>query len=291
MFPKSLFIILIVTMMVTMGCGFTFKIPVTDIETGPTVIEEIEIPIPEGAETVDLAFGFGAGEMRLSPGDKDALVRGTAKYNFDDFKPEIITSDDGVRINTGDLELTGFPNFGDIGKKLVNDWDFELAPVPMNLKVEAGAYQGRMELGGLAIESLRVIGGASDVKLAFSEPNLIPMSSFRYDTGASSVSLEGLANANFDKMRFEGGAGEFTLDFSGELQRDATITIDSGLSSIKIIVPRGVSARVFYDGGLSNVDVQGNWEKTGNVYSITGDSYQLTFNINMGAGNLELVSR
>ena len=288
MLPRSMFIILVVTMLVTMGCGFTFTIPVSDVKTGPTVIEEVEVPIPEGAEVVDLTFGFGAGEMRLSPGDEDLLVRGTATYNVDDFKPDIITSGDSVRINTGDLELKGFPNFAE---QLVNEWNFELAPVPMNLRVEAGAYQGRMELGGLALESLRVIGGASEVKLVFSEPNLIPMSLLRYDTGASSVTLEGLANANFDKMRFEGGAGEFSLDFSGELQRDATITVDAGLSSVKIIVPRGVNAKVFFDGGLSNVDVQGNWEKVGNVYSTSGDGPRLTINVNLGAGNLELLNR
>lgn len=288
MLPRSMFIILVVTMLVTMGCGFTFTIPVSDVKTGPTVIEEVEVPIPEGAEVVDLTFGFGAGEMRLSPGDEDLLVRGTATYNVDDFKPDIITSGDSVRINTGDLELKGFPNFAE---QLVNEWNFELAPVPMNLRVEAGAYQGRMELGGLALESLRVIGGASEVKLVFSEPNLIPMSLLRYDTGASSVTLEGLANANFDKMRFEGGAGEFSLDFSGELQRDATITVDAGLSSVKIIVPRGVNAKVFFDGGLSNVDVQGNWEKVGNVYSTSGDGPWLTINVNLGAGNLELLNR
>lgn len=288
MLPRSMFIILVVTMLVTMGCGFTFTIPVSDVKTGPTVIEEVEVPIPEGAEVVDLTFGFGAGEMRLSPGDENLLVRGTATYNVDDFKPDIITSGDSVRINTGDLELKGFPNFAE---QLVNEWNFELAPVPMNLRVEAGAYQGRMELGGLALESLRVIGGASEVKLVFSEPNLIPMSLLRYDTGASSVTLEGLANANFDKMRFEGGAGEFSLDFSGELQRDATITVDAGLSSVKIIVPRGVNAKVFFDGGLSNVDVQGNWEKVGNVYSTSGDGPRLTINVNLGAGNLELLNR
>jgi hypothetical protein len=288
MLPKSMFIILVVTMLVTMGCGFTFTIPVTDVNTGPTVIDEIEVPVPEGAEVVDLTFGFGAGEIRLSPGDEDALVRGTAKYNVDDFKPEIITSGDRVRINTGDLEISGIPNFG---ARLENEWNFELAPVPMNLKIEAGAYQGRMELGGLALESLRVSDGASNVKLAFSKPNLVPMSSFRYDTGASSVTLEGLANANFGEMSFKGGVGEYTMDFSGELQRDATITIDSGISSIKIIVPRGVAAKVFFDGGLSNVDVDGSWEKVGDVYSTSGDGPRLTFNVNLGAGNLELVNR
>ena len=44
------------------------------------------------------------------------------------------------------------------------------------------------------------------------------------------------------------------------------VTVDSGMSNVKIIVPKGVSARVLYDGGLSNVDLSGDWEKSGDDY-------------------------
>ena len=66
------------------------------------------------------------------------------------------------------------------------------------------------------------------------------------------------------------------------------VTVDAGLSSVTIIVPEGVSARVFVDGGLANVDVGGDWDKLGNEYELSGAGPRLTINVNIGAGNVEL---
>ncbi len=285
---KPVIIIVVVLALVTMACGFTVTIPVSDINTGPTVTDEINIPVPEAAEIVNLKLGFGAGELKVAPGDESVFVQGTATYNVPDFKPDITVSGDNVRIETGDLEIKGIPSFGD---ELINEWDLEIAPLPVRLTVEAGAYRGRLELGGLALESVQVTDGASDMELRFSEPNLIEMSTLKYDTGASSVKLRGLANANFEEMHFKGGAGEYTIDFSGELQRDATVTIDSGVSSVSVNVPEGTSARLFFDGGLSNVDVGDDWRVQGDVYVLEGEGLQLTINVNMGAGRLQLESK
>lgn len=288
MFSKSVIFIISLMALATMACGFTFSIPVSNINTGPTVTEDISIALPEGDGVVDLSLGFGAGELRVFPGGEEALVQGTATYNVPDFKPEITVSGNDVRIENGSLEIEGIPNFGE---QFDNKWDLELAPVPMDLTIEAGAYQGKLELGGLALRSVNVMDGAADVDLRFSDLNQIEMETFRYSTGASAVRLRGLANANFDDMEFKGGAGEYTLDFSGELQRDATVTIDSGVSSVRVIVPEGTSARVFFDGGLANVDVDGEWEKRGSQYTLEGEGPRLTINVNLGAGNLELQSR
>jgi hypothetical protein len=161
----------------------------------------------------------------------------------------------------------------------------------MNLTINAGAYQGRMELGGLSLQSLKVSDGAADVELSFSQQNQVPMDTLRYDTGASQVKLLGLGNANVDTLVFKGGAGDYTLDFSGELSRDLNVTIDSGVSSVKVIVPQGVSARLFFDGGLSNIDINGSWEKSGNQYTLSGSGPMITINVNLGAGNLVLSNR
>jgi hypothetical protein len=72
----------------------------------------------------------------------------------------------------------------------------------MHLVINGGAYQGRIELGGLSLLSLEVNDGASDVKLEFSEPNGVVMDTLKYSTGASNVELSGLANANFKSMVF-----------------------------------------------------------------------------------------
>ena len=75
------------------------------------------------------------------------------------------------------------------------------------------------------------------------------------------------------------------------LRRDATVSVDAGLSSIQIIVPEGMAARVIVDRGLANVDIDSGWEKSGDEYSTAGDGPMLTINVNIGAGNLELSTR
>jgi hypothetical protein len=69
------------------------------------------------------------------------------------------------------------------------------------------------------------------------------------------------------------------------------VTIDSGLSSLTVVVPDGVSTRVFVDGGLANVDLSGGWDKSGNEYTLDGEGPRLTINVNIGAGSLSLKNK
>jgi hypothetical protein len=91
------------------------------------------------------------------------------------------------------------------------------------------------------LKSLTVRDGASHVDLSFLEPNQTEMSLLRYETGASDVKLTGLANANFSTLTFSGGAGNYTLDFGGELQRDAVVTIDAGLGNVTVVILKMLS--------------------------------------------------
>ncbi len=289
MLPKSMLIALSALALVTLACGFTIDVPVKEVNIGPLVTEDVSVSLPEQqGDVTRVEFSFGAGEFTLAPGAQDALVNGTASYNVRDLKPQVSVDKNEVLITTGDFEIDGIPRFGEEYK---NVWDLRLGDVPMDLRINAGAYKGEFELGGLKIESLRVSDGAADAQLSFSVPNKSEMDTFRYTTGASRVEMTGLANANFDSMVFKGGAGDYTLDFSGELKRDATVTIDSGFSSVKLIVPEGVLTRVFVDSGLANVDIGGEWEKSGNEYTLSGEGPRLTINVNIGAGSLTLRNR
>ena len=263
----------------SMACGF--KLPNTP-KPGPDVKENISVPAPEG-DNVNLKLSFGAGEMTLAPG-ADKLVDGTATYNYSAFKPVVTTEGSDIQVGMSDVEFNSFPSFND----LKNIWDLKLGDTPMDLSIEAGAYTGTFELGGLALNTLTIKDGAAEVELAFSEPNLTEMSIFQYGTGASNVKMSGLANANFSLMDFSSGAGDYTLDFSGDLKRDASITISSGLSNMIIIVPEGVNAIVTVDSGASNINAGSGWEQDGNTYVQSGEGPMLTFVINIGAGNVTL---
>jgi hypothetical protein len=195
--------------------------------------------------------------------------------------------DNSLTVAQDDLEASvlNIPT-GDI----TNDWDVKLGNYPLNLKVHAGAYEATMDLSGLPVRRLEIQDGASTSKIHFDTLNPEVMESLSYHTGASDVSFDGLANANFTQMSFEGGAGNYTFDFSGDLQQDASITIDVGLSDLEVRVPLGVSAQVEVDGGLSQVDTVGDWSREGSYYVSNGSGPKLTFVIKMGAGSLRLVN-
>ncbi len=109
MLNKKIILAIIALAMVSMACGITINLPVDQITTGPTKTEEINVPVPE-ADTVDLRLTFGAGELILQPGAETGLVSGTATYNVPDFKPKIKVDEQQVRMETGNLDLQGFPN-------------------------------------------------------------------------------------------------------------------------------------------------------------------------------------
>ncbi len=285
MFPKTIFVIIVILALVSLACGITINVPVEQMSTGPNQTETINVPVPD-ASPANLELTFGAGELKINPGAEDALVEGTATYNVEDLKPNVDVEGRLIRIKTGDFEINGLPSIR--AKDVKNIWDIKLGDAAMKLAIKAGAYQGTFELGGLSLTWLEVSDGAADVRLKFSQPNRVEMEKLQYITGASNVKLSGLANANFTSMVFRSGAGDYTLDFSGTLQRDAEVKIESGVSQVTIIVPAGVSAVVTFRAGISNIDTSGDWEKSGNEYYLTGSGPTLNITVDMGAGNLNL---
>jgi hypothetical protein len=283
---KMFLIPIIFIAVVSLACSVTFNLPETNVKTGPSVTETINIP-PLADETAiaNLTLGFGAGKLNLTPGSADALVSGTVTYNVPDFKPVVTTNNTDITIEQGNFKINGLPT---LNSKIVNVWDLAIGTSPMNLIIKAGAYEGNFELGGLSLHSLDVTDGASKVSLSFSNPNQVEMTDFKYTTGASDVSIHGLADANVSDVAFSSGAGNYTLDFSGQLQRDMNVSIESGVSSVTIIVPNGVPALVSNESSLVSVSTSGGWEQVGNTYQLSGTGYKINIQTKMGAGSLNL---
>jgi len=277
---KYLFAFVTILALATMACGFTVNIPSVPT-AGPEVTDEITVAVPE-PDKVRLKISFGAGELRVSPGaGDDMLVEGTATYDIPNFKPEVEKSDGYVQIKQGQFKSLNVKDFK-------NEWDLQLGETPMELEINAGAYQGRYELGGLALTGLTIKDGAADTRVSFSAPNQTEMSVLRYETGASNVELTDLANANFSTLIFNGGAGDFTLDFNGELQRDATVTIDSGFSDLTLVIPDDVDARVTVEGAAVNVNHSSGWGQRNKTYTQDGSGPTLRVIVSMGAGNVTI---
>jgi hypothetical protein len=279
-----IFAVALVLALVTMACGL--NLPVTQIKTGPTQTVDIRVPMPEeGSTGVELNLEFLAGELKLAPGASGNLASGTATFNTVDFKPKIDSNGSSYTLRMGEQKIEGVPNFQG---SIKNIWDLHLANKPMSLNIKAGAYNGNFELGGLSLEKLAISEGGSDLTSTFSAPNNVVMSSFTFSTGGSTMLLKGLANANFEQMNFKSGAGDYTLSFDGNLQRDASVTIESGASTVNIIVPESTNAQVSFEGGLTAVNAGSAWSQNGNVYQLSGSSPTITITVKMGVGTLNL---
>ena len=273
----KIIIAILILALASMACGFSYTLPERP-KAGPEVEESITVEDPKSDET-RLTLSFGAGRLILSPGAKN-LVEGTAVYNVQDLKPTIQKNGSSIEIRQGDFK--SLPIF----KDMENEWNFKLGDTPLDLTVNAGAYEGDLELGGLALKSLTVQDGASHVNVSFLKPNQTEMSLLRYETGASDVKLAGLANANFSTLTFSGGAGDYTLDFSGELQRDAVVEIEAGLGNVSLVIPEDVDAIVTVEGAALNVTHSSGWAQNGQKYTQNGSSPTLTVVVKMSAGNL-----
>lgn len=285
--PKNkIQVILLSLVIAALACRPNLTLPDDAIAIVDLVTENINVAAPNPGGTSKVKLSFGAGDMIIRPGASGAMISGTAAYNVADLALEITTKGDTVTLSqdTYEYNITGLPNFGDVE----NVWDLYFSADPIDLEIRTGAFDGVFDFGGLAIRELNILDGASDVTLSFSSPNLTAMGSFTYTTGASDVDLIGLANANFSLMKFTAGVGNYLLDFSGTLQRDATVNISSGLSNIQIIVPVGIPVVVYVDDTLASVTASGSWVKGGEAYSQAGSGPTLTIYVEIGAGFLSL---
>jgi hypothetical protein len=263
-----------------LACSFSLNVPRAD--TGPTETLTIDEPLPPEGTVMDVSFELGAGTLELT-GGAPGLADGTVRYNVEEWQPTVTRSGSRLSIEQGDPDVALT-----LGEEAINEWDVRLGDVPMELSIDAGAYSGSIDLSGIPLQRVSVNDGASDVRLEFREPNPEEMSLFSYNTGASTVTLLGLGNANFSELTFTGGAGTYTLDFSGELRRDANVTIRSGVSSVRIEIPDGTAAEVVVGGSLNNVDTIGDWQVDGDTYRLAaaGPSYRIS--VDMGVGTLTL---
>jgi hypothetical protein len=281
---KRVFIPLLVLLMLTsIACSFSVNLPEVRTPTGPTETVTVNEAAPDSSQATRVSLQMGAGTFELAGGAEN-LVEGTIRYNIPAWKPVVSHSANQVTVRQ---ESSGSVNITD--KNLVNDWNLKLSQThPIDLTIQAGAYQGNMDLSGIPLENLAITDGASQNEVHFNQANPSPMDLFTYKTGASQVKLYGLANANFSEMTFASGAGDYTLDFTGKLQRDATVNVKSGVSQVTIVVPAGMSVKVNNQAGISGISTNGTWTTDGNTYTTKGSGPTLTINVDMGIGSLKL---
>lgn len=279
---------MVITALTITSLACSVNLPnVPRLKTGPTEILAVDEAGPADEAVPTVILNMGAGRLDLT-GGSESLLSGEIQYNVAEWKPTVTNAAGLVTVTQGDSgDNVGIP---ESGAQVVNEWNLKLGSTPMNLTVNAGAYDGVLDLSGVPLQALSINDGASKSEVRFDSLNPEVMETLSYKTGASTVKLTGLANANFTTLTFDGGAGDYTLDFSGALQQDATVKITTGVSNVRLVVPAGMTVQVQVEGAISNVNTEGTWTVNDKDYAVAGSGPTLTITVQMGVGNLTLVS-
>lgn len=231
--------------------------------------KKVEVP-SEGAKQLEVEIDLGAGILDIVPESMGPAAVFDVTYD----ERRVDCSVD-YRLHGSTMRLTAESDYHNEGKSIDtddNDWQIRLSKgIPVSLSIDIGACEAEIDLGGLQLTDLSMDVGATETEITFSEPNKSEMEELRFEAGASSVRATKLGNANFRLCTFEGGAGSFDLDFTGQYRGESEIELNVGMGSADITLPAGVPCRIEgADGGfLSSVDVHG-----GDLDRISDDVYE-----------------
>jgi hypothetical protein len=144
--------------------------------------------------------------------------------------------------------------------------------IPLDLDLEFGGTESRLDFGDLALQSLRLECGATDATMLFSRPNRLRMREMVVNVGAADFTAMHLANANADQIRVQGGVGSVDLDFSGTWAHDLDVTTRLILGGLVLRVPPDVGVRLDVRRKLATFDHTGLEKRDDAWYSPNYDS-------------------
>ena len=198
----------------------------------------------EGASSAKITFAHGAGRLLLSGGaDSGEVISGTAHGGV-----SVNTSHSGDSLSAK-LSMNGSDFF--IGVLPWNwsggrGWDLRLNPdMPLELQIESGASEARLNLKDLQVRELNIETGASSTDVTL--PANAGMTHVNVESGASSVNIkvpDGVAarieteaiavGIDIDNQRFPKSNGVYTSPGYAEAQNKVDIRVSMGAGSIKV---------------------------------------------------------
>ena len=211
-----------------------------------------------GETRLNVRVEYGAGSLRVEPGQPGELYRMNLSYDEDRFVP---VSDFGASSLT---VVLGLRAAGQGGVRVVSRNQLrQLASIALSpradlaLDLSLGAVDAEVELGGLRISNLDLKTGASRATVRFSRPNGMRCRHAAFSAGAAEVSVFGLGNSRCDEIEFEGGVGKVLLDFSGAWSSSGHVQVKMAMGEITLRLPRRVGIQVAMDKFISSFEPAG----------------------------------
>jgi hypothetical protein len=170
----------------------------------------------EGAERAEVRLRMGAGEIRVRGADQEALLEAEFRFNRERLRPAVeyrLFGDKGI-LELGPGRRRGIP-LGNVR----NTWDLSLTrSVPLDLDIDLGAGESRLDLRGLRVSKLDIDMGVGEMRL----------------------DLSGLHHESF-RVKIDGGIGSVRLALPSET--GVRVKVDKGIGSVDA---RGLSKQDGY---------------------------------------------
>jgi hypothetical protein len=222
---------------------------------------------------------YGAGKFSLRPTSEPVLFSMQLRYDEERTRP-VHRYDAESRSGTLGVEGQTFHLTRHVNDSEHGEMRLALSSVvPLDLDLELGATQARVDAGGLSITDLRIVTGAADATLDFSAPNRVRMRHLDVQLGAAGFTMKNLGNANVSSIRIDGGVGSVDLDFGGTLQQDVSVDANVALGKLALRFPSDVGVRVEVQKMLASFDHPGLYKRGGAYYSDNWDTAKVRMRI------------
>jgi hypothetical protein len=256
-----------------------------------TTILHREIKL-SGEKLVEVKIEFGAGELKIGKAQGKVLFDADFEYPKEKLQPVVEYSKEN---SVGQLKLSmERKDEGTHWKDFKNTWNLRFTnKVPLSFDIEMGANKADLDFSEFKVKKLNIETGASKTTLRFNRPNKEVMEELKLAVGAAKLRAEGLGNANFKQMCFQGGVGTYTLDFRGDLRQKARVDISMGLGQLTLLIPKEVGAKIDASGVSLCVFSVGGFEKQDKTY--INESYgkteaELIIHLECGLGSINIES-
>jgi hypothetical protein len=198
----------------------------------------------EGAAQARLRLSHGAGRLRI---DSAAMPKQVFKGDFEgglELQPQRMGDTLELRLRPPEMSFTSFPFNGGFNWNLTLNRD-----LPLELRIEGGASEMRLDLRDTQVTDLVIKTGASDTEVTL--PQAAGHTRVRAEAGAAALKLyvpagvaarvkakAGLASVEIDQDRFPRGArGYQSPDFEAAENR-VEIEVEGGVGAFEV---RGIA--------------------------------------------------
>ncbi len=202
----------------------------------------------KGEPRLAVEVRYAAGSLLLRPAPQGSLYRLRLTYDEDRFRPLVSYDAASARLALGAEPLGRGGIFARHAEPAPQAATVELSgEADLDLAVSLGATEGTLELGGLRLSHVQVEAGASRTQVRFSAPNPVRCALLRIKAGGGEATFTGLGNARCERVDFEGGIGETTLDFTGAWTGTMAVHADMAVGGLVLRLPRDAGVRLHLD--------------------------------------------